>query len=132
MVVLLFLQVATRYIFRGHLLWAGEMAVWLFAWITYIGSVLLYVRKKHIVVDILSNILSDKIRTIVDMISSIIVLIFLTLLFYHSIPVVISYAKQQATSIAISKVFLFSSLTISCGLMIIYSIYSLVKKIRRN
>ena len=60
MVVLLFLQVATRYIFRGHLLWAGEMAVWLFAWITYLGSVLLYVRKKHIVVDILSNILYIK------------------------------------------------------------------------
>ncbi len=132
MVVLLFLQVVTRYIFRGHLLWAGEMAVWIFVWITYLGSVVLYIKKKHIVVDILSTILPKRINRVMEGVSSLLVVAFLLLLFYHSIPVVISYSKQQATSLAISKLFLFSSLTVSCVLMLLYSLYKTFHKGRRG
>lgn len=130
MVILLFLQVVTRYIFRGHLLWAGEMAVWVFVWISYLGSVVLYIKKKHIVVDILSSILPKRIQCVMEGIASLFIIAFLLLLFYHSIPVVISYSKQQATSIAISKLFLFSSLTVSCALMLLYSFYTMVRKWR--
>ncbi|MCX7787219.1 MAG: TRAP transporter small permease [Spirochaetes bacterium] len=132
MVVLLFLQVVTRYIFRGHLLWAGEMAVWTFVWISYLGSVVLYIKKKHIVVDLLSAILPKRINRVMEGVASVCVVVFLSLLFYHSIPVVVSYSKQQATSIGISKLFLFSSLTVSCALMLLYSLYRMVRHLRRR
>lgn len=129
MVFLLFAQVATRYILRGSLLWAGEMAVWLFVWVTYLGSVVLFINKKHIVVDIVSNLLPKKINDVLEAVSSIIVFSFLSVLFYHSIPVVMSYSKQTATSIEVSKFFLFSALTFSLALMILHSLYVFVKKI---
>jgi TRAP-type transport system small permease protein len=132
MVLLLFSQVTTRYIFRGSLLWAGEMAVWLFVWITYLGSVVLYINKKHIIVDIVSNLLPKKINDVLELISSVIVFLFLLVLFYQSIPVVISYSKQTATSIEVSKRYLFSSLTVSTFLMIVYTLYAFIQKIRRR
>ena len=132
MVTLLISQVITRYILQGSLLWASEMAVWLFVWITYFGAVILFINKKHIVVDIVSSILPKKINDVLELISSIIVLIFLCILFYQSLPVVSSYAKQTATSIEVSKKYLFSALSVSSMLMIIASVFSFIKKFRRQ
>ena len=130
MVLLLFAQVATRYILRGSLLWAGEMAVWLFVWISFLGSVVLLVNNKHIVVDLVSSILPKKANDFLAKINSLIVTAFLAVMVYHSIPVVVSYSRQTATSIAVSKFFLFSSLTVSMFLMMVYSAYSFIKKVR--
>ena len=132
MVTLLMAQVVTRYIFQGSLLWASEMAVWLFVWVSYIGSAILFINKKHIVVDIVSSMLPQKINAVLEMISSVIVFIFLCILFYQSIPVVISYSKQTATSIEVSKIFLFSALTVSTFLMIVATIMSFIQKFRRQ
>ncbi|WP_319559711.1 TRAP transporter small permease [Marispirochaeta sp.] len=132
MVALLFAQVGTRYILQGSLLWAGEIAVWFFVWITYLGAVILYINKKHIVVDILTTFLPEKVNKTIEMISSVIILIFLLIVFKESIPVVISYSKQTATSVALSKKYLFSSLSVSTGLMILYTIYSFIHKLRRH
>jgi TRAP-type C4-dicarboxylate transport system permease small subunit len=130
MVLLLFAQVGTRYIFRGSLLWAGEMAVWLFVWVSFLGSVVLFINNKHIIVDVVSNLLPKKVNDILGKINSLIVFAFLAIMFYHSLPVVMSYSKQTATSIAVSKFFLFTSLTVSFFLMMAYSAYSFIKKMR--
>jgi TRAP-type C4-dicarboxylate transport system permease small subunit len=132
MCLLLFAQVATRYILRGSLMWAGEMAVWVFVWISFLGSVVLFMNNKHIVVDIVSSLLPKKINDVLEKISSIIVVVFLAIMFYYSLPVVVSYSKQTATSIAVSKAFLFSSLTVSLGLMLLFAVYSFINKIRRR
>ncbi len=132
MVSLLFLQVGTRYIFRGHLLWAGEMAIWLFVWISFLGSVILYVNNKHIVIDIVLTLLPKKARELLSRISSIIVFAFLLVLFYYSLPVVASYTNQTATSIEVSKFFLFASMPAALFLMIAYSVVSFAMRLRRK
>lgn len=130
MVLLLFAQVATRYILRGSLLWAGEMAVWIFVWVSFLGSVVLFINNKHIIVDVVSSILPRKANAVLAAISSVIVFVFIAIIFYHSIPVVISYSNQTATSIPVSKFYLFSSLTAALFLMMAHSVYSFIKKIR--
>ena len=132
MVALVTLQVGTRYLFRGSMLWAGEIAVWFFVWVTFMGSVVLFIRKKHIVVDLVSSLVPEKARSVLGVITSFIVLAFLIAIFPDSLTVVQSYSRQTATSIDVSKFFLFSSLPVALALMILFSAYSLVKKLRRR
>ncbi|MCL1817817.1 MAG: TRAP transporter small permease [Spirochaetaceae bacterium] len=132
MVTLLFIQVVTRYIFRGSVLWAGEMAVWIFAWISFLGSVVLFARKKHIVIDMLSAFLPKGVNDFLSKINTLIVFVFFAILFYYSIPVVASYSNQTATSIGVSKFYLFLSLPVASVLIMAWSLYSFIKSIRRG
>lgn len=130
MILLLFLQVITRFIFMGSILWAGELSVWLFVWITFLGSSLLLYRNEHMVVNLLEMILPVtiyyKIKTFLNIFIKIFIYSFLAIVFYNSIPVIISISNQYATSFPVSKVFLFSSLPVSIILMFIFLIISIM------
>lgn len=77
MVLLLMAQVATRYVLRGSMYWAGEMAVWIFIWITYLGTALLYKRKNHIIVKLIDFILLEKAKKVLEVFVDVIVALFL-------------------------------------------------------
>ena len=62
MVLLLMAQVATRYVLRGSMYWAGEMAVWVFIWNYLSGAALLYRRKGHIVVKLIDFVFIKRAR----------------------------------------------------------------------
>ncbi|MTI59181.1 MAG: TRAP transporter small permease [Firmicutes bacterium] len=134
LVLLLFAQVITRFIFVGTALWASEMAVWIFVWITFLGAALLLRRGQHMVVNILEIILSenahDKVQGIFNVIIEIIIYVFLVIVFCNALPVVNSVSNQYATSIHVSKVLLYSSLPISIIIMFLFLIISIIEKIR--
>jgi TRAP-type C4-dicarboxylate transport system permease small subunit len=130
MVLLLMAQVATRYVLRGSMYWAGEMAVWVFIWITYLGAALLYRRKGHIVVKLIDFVLSKRAKKIVEILTDIIVAVFIVIIFYYSIPVVQAYSNQYATAIHISRGLMFLSLPVSLVLIFIFMIDSILQKIR--
>ncbi len=123
-VVLLAAQVAVRHVAGGSLPWSGEMATWLFSWSTFIGAVLVYMEKKHIVIDFLIAYLPEgKLRTL-NKVLQLVIIAVLVVLFVTGIKITMLYANQSATSIQISKAFLFVSLPISSALMIGWSVYS--------
>ncbi len=123
-VILLAAQVAVRHVAGGSLPWSGEMATWLFSWSTFIGAVLVYMEKKHIVIDFLIAYLPEgKLRTL-NKVLQLVIIAVLVVLFVTGIKITMLYANQSATSIQISKAFLFVSLPISSALMIGWSVYS--------
>ncbi|QTL96849.1 TRAP transporter small permease subunit [Iocasia frigidifontis] len=134
LVLLLFAQVITRFVFVGSMLWASEMAVWIFVWITFLGASLLLKKKEHMTVNVLEILLPEylynKIKVFLDIIIQIIIYVFLAIVFYNALPVVSSVSNQYATSVEISKVFLYSSLPLSIIMMFIFLIVSLIERIR--
>lgn len=130
MVLLLIAQVATRYVLRGSMYWAGEMAVWVFIWITYLGAALLYRRKEHIIVKLIDFVLSNRAKKVLEIFVDIIVSLILAIVFYYSIPVVKAYSNQYATAIYISKRLMFLSLPVSLFLIFIFMIDNIIQKIR--
>jgi len=128
-VVLLSMQVFTRYVAKGSLLWAGEMAEWLFVWMTFIAAVLVFRDKGHIVIDIVFDLLPEKVKKVLTILTTTLIHVFLFVLLYYSIPVVKAYSNQTATSVEISKSFLFVSLPVSALLMLTVSLLSVVSKI---
>lgn len=122
-VILLAAQVAVRHVAGGSLPWSGEMATWLFSWSTFIGAVLVYMEKKHIVIDFLIAFLPEKTLRILNNLLQLVIIAVLVVLFVTGIKITMLYSNQTATSIEISKALLFVSLPISSALMIGWSVY---------
>jgi len=60
MLVIIFMQVVTRYIFNYTFHWSEEAARFLFVWTVFMGSALIIGDKGHMAVNILSDKLKDK------------------------------------------------------------------------
>lgn len=126
-VVLLSAQVAVRHLGGSSLPWSGEMATWLFSWSTFAGAVLVYMEKKHIVIDFLITFLSPKPLKILNYFQQVIIAVVLIILVVTGIKITMLISDQTATSIDLSKGFLFAALPISSVLMIGWTVYSWVK-----
>ena len=73
--VLVFLNVVLRYGFNSNLLLTEELARYIFVWLTFLGSILAYARNGHIRVDSGLNLLSPKVRFVVEFAGDAIILL---------------------------------------------------------
>lgn len=126
-VVLISAQVAVRHLGGSSLPWSGEMATWLFSWSAFIGAVLVYIEKKHIVIDFLIPFLSPRWLKIINYFQQFIIIIVLVTLFVTGIQITSLYSNQTATSVEISQAFVFVSLPVASALMIGWTVYGWIK-----
>jgi TRAP-type C4-dicarboxylate transport system permease small subunit len=131
-VVLLFLQVVTRYFNNSSFLWVGEAALWIFVWMVFLGAAVLFHKKQHMIVDIIEYFLpgeaKGKIQKILNRIIRTICWAFLAVIFYYSIIFTVSVANQYAVSFRLSRVYLSAALPVSIVMMLIFEILSLYEK----
>ncbi|MCX5819121.1 MAG: TRAP transporter small permease [Deltaproteobacteria bacterium] len=135
-VVLLFLQVVTRYFNNSSFLWVGEAALWIFVWMVFLGAAVLFHKKEHMIVDIIEYFLPGKtkgeIQKLLAKIIRITCWVFLVIIFYYSIIFTVSVANQYAVSFRLSRVYLSAALPVSIVMMLIFEILSLYERKRGN
>jgi len=135
-VVLLFLQVVTRYFNNSSFLWVGEAALWIFVWMVFLGAAVLFHKKEHMIVDIIEYFLpgktKGKIQKLLARIIRIICWVFLVIIFYYSIIFTVSVANQYAVSFRLSRVYLSAALPVSIVMMLIFESLSLYEKKGEN
>jgi TRAP-type C4-dicarboxylate transport system permease small subunit len=135
-VVLLFLQVVTRYFNNSSFLWAGEAALWIFVWMVFLGAAVLFHKKEHMIVDIIEYFLpaktKGKIQNLLNKLIQVTCWVFLAAIFYYSIIFTVSVANQYAVSFRLSRVYLSAALPVSIVMMLIFEILSLYEKKRGN
>ena len=59
MIVITFIQVFCRYILNAALPWAGELTIFLFIWVIFLGAAITLSKGLHIGVDIFTSILKN-------------------------------------------------------------------------
>lgn len=69
MVVLIFVQVITRYIFESSLSWSEELARYVHIWQIWIGASLAIRKKEHIKVEAFKKLFKEKGQKIIELIS---------------------------------------------------------------
>lgn len=69
MVVLIFTQVITRYVFESSLSWSEELARYIHIWQIWIGASFAIRKKEHIKVEAFKNLLNKQGQKIVDLIA---------------------------------------------------------------
>ena len=83
MVLVLFIEVFSRYVFRHPTSWAQETSIFMFAAIGLIGGADTMRKKAHISVDLFYSLLSNRMKSVVDLVAAIVVLFFLSLVIYY-------------------------------------------------
>ena len=76
-IVVVILQVISRYLLDNSLTWTEELSRYLFAWIIFLGAALGLRDQSHIKVDFFAAYFPKKLRQVVDSIQFVLIVIFL-------------------------------------------------------
>ena len=96
MVVVLFLQVFTRYVLRAPLYWSEELARIILIWSVFLGADLSFRSGTHMRINILSKKLPKPLRMVSNIIAKITVTAFSAVLIFHGL----SLSKRMMRIIA--------------------------------
>lgn len=88
-------EVVFRYFLRQPLIWVVEVTEYIIVHITFLGSVWLLKREKHVVMDVVTSRLNKKARTLLLIITSIICTIIFLILSWWGIIATISAYKEK-------------------------------------
>lgn len=75
------LQILLRRVFHSPLVWAEDLAVFIFIWLTFLGAAILFDKKALISIDAIVDLMPRRIQMVSQIVSNTLVLIFLCYLF---------------------------------------------------
>jgi tripartite ATP-independent transporter DctM subunit len=122
MVVIVFIQVISRYVFNSPLYWSEEMARILFIWIAFVGAFLGLRSKEHIRVGAFISRFSPEIQTVVSAVVTFLIFYFLLYLIRVGIEVVKVTSGTLTPALQISMAYIHIIVPISASLMIVHLI----------
>jgi len=95
-VVIIFTQVVMRYVFSNSLPWSEEIARYAFVWMIYIGVSYGVKKKKHLSVDVFSELLDYKGKLVLGIIANSFFLIFALVISYFGVDIVAKITRESA------------------------------------
>jgi len=118
MSIVVFYQVFMRYVISSSPSWTAEFARLMFVWMVFIGVSYAIKRQRHIVIDLLPNMLKRNNKTILDIFANIAFLIFVLITVYYGYISSINTFKvgQEMIGLGISKGFMYLALPIGMSL----------------
>lgn len=128
--VIVIMNVFTRYCLNFTFFWAEEIAVGCFIWTIFLGTAAAYREKALIGVEAIVNFLPKRIREIVELFTSILLLALMSIMFYFSFTYVASSNKITA-ALEISYGYINAGIVLSFGLMTLYSVYFVVNGFKK-
>lgn len=112
MIGLVFYNAFLRYVLRSSFPPSEEWARFLFIYITYFGAIEAFYRKKHIAVDLVTNLLSGATRKGVDILAHVLTLGALLLLFFGGLQLVQQTMDTASVATNVNMTFINGTLPI--------------------
>ncbi len=129
-VVIVIMNVFTRYFLKFTYHWAEEVAVGAFVWTIFLGLANAYKTNHLIGVEALVKLLPPKGKQVVEFLTALLMTILSALMFYFSYKYVAGSTKITA-ALEISYAYINSSIVISFALITIYSLKFLVESFKK-
>lgn len=128
---ILFANVVLRF-FGSSLVWAEELSRYAIVWLTFVGSSVCIYKGAHIGVDALMNILSDRGKKILTIVTIIMSLVFTLLFTYYSFIITekIYQTNQVSSTVKIPMVYVYAAMPVGGILMTIRYIQELIINIK--
>jgi TRAP-type C4-dicarboxylate transport system permease small subunit len=130
LIVLLTLQIVTRYVFNDPLAWTEEVSRHVFVWLVFVGASGAIRDRSHIAVEMFSAQLSPGKRLIVLLGSNVFVLFFLLNLFYWGVLAVGRMWDLSTATLEISIGLVYTVFPVTATLMIVRTIIQMREDIR--
>ena len=131
MILITFTQVIFRYILNSALPWAGEITIFFFIWVIFLGAAITLHKGLHIGVDIITTQLNEKKKKSIYVFTNFLIIIFCLLIFIGSIPLVIDNYTQRSPALEIRLTFVYLSIPFSMVAMIWVSIKKILNEVRK-
>lgn len=128
--VIVIMNVITRYFLNFTFTWAEEIAVGCFVWTIFLGLANAYKTKGLIGVELLTNMVPEKMKPAVVFLTSAIISVLAGTMFLFSFKYVMNSTKITA-ALEVSYKYIYSSIVLSFGLMTLYSLYFLEQSFRK-
>lgn len=123
-------NVFMRY-FVGHIIpWGEEVATSCFVYTTFVGAAWCLRTHQHVGVDLLVERLPAGVRSIVQLLTDIIIFVLNCYITYLSVLFIESSKMKTMPILKISSVYLNSALIVGFGLMAIYALVTVINDIR--
>jgi len=123
MLVTIFAQVVSRYMFNYTPEWSEELSRFLFVWVVFLGSALIMGESGHLAVEFMPNLLkgkkSGKILTMIIILFS---YLFIAILFTQGLKMTTTMTFQKSPGLDISMSYVYSIIPLSSVLMLLYLI----------
>lgn len=136
MSVLVFAQVAFRYLLHSPLAWSEELTTYMFSWLAYFGAAVVLYHNDHVsitsVVDMLKN---ETVKKAIAVVRQIIILVFFVVAGYLSYKMAFQVigVDQRLTNITSLKVgYIFMQVPVSATIMGLFTIEKIWNIIKNN
>ncbi|WP_410208806.1 TRAP transporter small permease [Fusobacterium sp.] len=129
-ILVVIMNVFTRYVLKFTYFWAEEVAVGCFVWTIFLGTAAAYRKKALIGVEAIVVLLPLKARKFVQFLVYILMTVISGVMFYFGFQYVYSSSKITA-ALEISYSYINSAIVLSFGLMTIYSIIFSVQSFKQ-
>lgn len=81
LIVSLFAQVVSRYLFNFPIMWTDEIGRYTYIWIVYLGSAVAFKNRGHLIVDVFTQKMPYRIQYYLNLFFHIVIILFLFLVF---------------------------------------------------
>lgn len=126
--VLLFLQVVTRYVFKHSFTWTEELSVLLFVWMTYMGVSSAVTYRKNLRIDALLDVVPFRVKKLLLIISDVIFILFNLYLIVPFVELIGSIGGSRTPILGIPKAityWLIPAILVISSAKLVYDIYRL-------
>ena len=128
-ILVVIMNVFTRYVLKFTYFWAEEVAVGCFVWTIFLGTAAAYRKKALIGVEAIVVLLPQKVRKFVQFIVYILMTVISGVMCYFGFQYVYSSSKITA-ALEISYSYINSAIVLSIGLMTFYSIIYTIQSLK--
>lgn len=129
-VIVVVMNVFTRYVLKFTFFWAEELAVGCFVWTIFLGTAAAYKEKALIGVEALVVLLPKKARDVLAFFTYLLLLVLCSVMLYFSFTYVSSSSKITA-ALEVSYAYINTSIIISFALMTFYTLIFVVKSFKK-
>lgn len=132
MVVVIALQVFMRYVMDASLTWSEELARYCFIWLVYLGISYGVKKQRHIKVDVMLLLLSNKGKIILNIIANLLFLYFAFFVVQYGYDIADKLLGwgQRSPALQIPMGFIYMATPVGMGLTIIRLIQQLIKQVK--
>ena len=101
--VLLFVQVVSRYLFHHSFTWTEELSVLLFVWMTYLGVSSAVTYRKNLRIDALLDVVPFKVKKVLLIVSDLVFMVFNIYLIFPFLELIESIGTSKTPLLGIPK-----------------------------
>jgi len=130
MLLLVFLQVITRYVFSWTPAWGEELARYLFVWVVFLSMPLVASYGGHMCIETLTSRVKGATLKFLNIVADIFSIMFLGIMVYYGCIMVSRTSFQTSPAMQVPMSYVYVVIPFGCAVMLIYVIANLLKTLK--